>query len=252
MAIKVIKLNRSAHNEAEILKNFDHPNVVKFLASIPIDDAKLGIVMELCSFSLSDELEIFKKGLPRTRLFRLVNDFTNGFAHIRDKNIAHLDLKPPNILVGSDYNYKIADFGTAKIVKDDDYTTHACGTYSYCHPLMFEILFLGTHMAKENSSISPIPTHCWPLVYRRYFISSSNGKTAISSQIWFKHVEDHEIKAKTFNQCIRRWKRFQLLRWHPWKRSRCKIHQRFEATSYSSSSSNYSKHSYVNFLKLHS
>lgn len=155
MAIKVIKGNKSAREEARIMQKFDHPNVVKFLTSIPMD-GNLAIVMQLCSFSLSDELKVYKNGLPETRLLRFVNDFTNGYAHIRDKHILHMDIKPGNILCGTDYNYKIADFGTAEIVKDGDRTTMACGTYAYCHPLIFEKLHWNTIWPNK------------PSVYRRF------------------------------------------------------------------------------------
>jgi serine/threonine protein kinase len=39
----------------------------------------------------------------------------NGMEHIHGRGIIHRDLKPSNILLGDDFNPKIADFGTAKI-----------------------------------------------------------------------------------------------------------------------------------------
>lgn len=50
-------------------------------------------------------------------------------------NIVHRDIKPENILLtDTDLHVKIADFGLAKIVGEDDFTSTLCGTPSYVAP----------------------------------------------------------------------------------------------------------------------
>ncbi len=60
-----------------------------------------------------------------------------------DRNIVHRDIKPENILlVDKDLRVKLADFGLAKIIGEESFTTTLCGTPSYVAP---EILAEGRH-----------------------------------------------------------------------------------------------------------
>jgi len=52
-----------------------------------------------------------------------------------DRNIVHRDIKPENILlVDDDIHVKLADFGLAKIIGEQSFTTTLCGTPSYVAP----------------------------------------------------------------------------------------------------------------------
>ena len=52
-----------------------------------------------------------------------------------DRNIVHRDIKPENILlVDQDLHVKLADFGLAKIIGEESFTTTLCGTPSYVAP----------------------------------------------------------------------------------------------------------------------
>ncbi|MCJ1377410.1 hypothetical protein MMC17_000505 [Xylographa soralifera] len=56
-----------------------------------------------------------------------------------ERNIVHRDLKPENILlVDKDLTVKIADFGLAKIIGEESFTTTLCGTPSYVAPEILE------------------------------------------------------------------------------------------------------------------
>lgn len=56
-----------------------------------------------------------------------------GYMH--DLNVAHLDIKPQNILLDENFNVKLADFGIAQMTTDSDKTsTKRRGTNQYMAP----------------------------------------------------------------------------------------------------------------------
>jgi serine/threonine-protein kinase Chk2 len=56
-----------------------------------------------------------------------------------DRNIVHRDIKPENILLtDKNLHIKIADFGLAKIIGEESFTTTLCGTPSYVAPEILE------------------------------------------------------------------------------------------------------------------
>ena len=63
--------------------------------------------------------------------------FMEGLDHCHTAGVSHRDLKPENLLLGEDYNLKLADFGYAAPVTGRDGTgyleTH-CGTMGYMAP----------------------------------------------------------------------------------------------------------------------
>lgn len=56
-----------------------------------------------------------------------------------ERSIVHRDIKPENILViDRDLHVKIADFGLAKIIGEESFTSTLCGTPSYVAPEILE------------------------------------------------------------------------------------------------------------------
>jgi len=74
---------------------------------------------------------------PQTR--RIFKQLLDGLKYLHDRNIVHRDIKPENILL-TDRNLgvKLADFGLAKIIGEDSFTTSLCGTPSYVAPEILE------------------------------------------------------------------------------------------------------------------
>ena len=125
-------------NEAKILKNLGHQNIVKYYESF-IDDRFFCIIMEYCSNrDLRNFIEKYKsdnKYIDQSIINSIVLDICSGLKEIHQKNIIHRDLKPENIFISKDNIFKIGDFGISKKL---DGTKHAktggIGTMSYMAP----------------------------------------------------------------------------------------------------------------------
>ena len=61
-----------------------------------------------------------------------VAEITLALSHLHEGKIAYRDLKPENLLIGSDGHLRLTDFGFAKKIEDRSYTL--CGTPEYLAP----------------------------------------------------------------------------------------------------------------------
>jgi RIO-like serine/threonine protein kinase len=100
--------------EAEILKQYDHPNIVR-LIGVCAEKDPVYIIMELLpGGSLLDFLR--KKGnhQPKKKLTSMVIDASAGMAYLESMNCIHRDLATRNCLVGEQDIVKISDFGMSR------------------------------------------------------------------------------------------------------------------------------------------
>ena len=58
-----------------------------------------------------------------TDLF-LITQVAAGMAYIEQNNYIHRDVRAANILVGKNQICKVADFGLARLIEDDEYNAH--------------------------------------------------------------------------------------------------------------------------------
>ncbi len=74
--------------------------------------------------------------------------------------IAHLDLKPDNILIDAHLNVVVTDFGASFCFKDkqDDYISEIKGTRMFHAPEMYNGMFIVS--SKNNQSLVPVLVMC--------------------------------------------------------------------------------------------
>lgn len=122
--------------EAEILKQFRHPNIVRWLAWGRFKGTSY-FAMEYVE-GVTLERVIQERGeLPWREVVDLGIQLCDALHYAHEKSVVHRDLKPSNLLIATDGRLKLTDFG---IAKDLDRTTQltapgrTLGTAAYMAP----------------------------------------------------------------------------------------------------------------------
>ncbi|PIK45062.1 putative serine/threonine-protein kinase TBK1-like [Apostichopus japonicus] len=139
--------------EFEVLLKLKHQNVVKLIA---IEEDQLQkqpvLVMELCTggslYSMLEDPEN-SYGLQETEFLKVLGDISAGMKHLREMDIVHRDIKPGNIMRVKDddgkFMYKLADFGAARELEEDQPYMSLYGTEEYLHPDLYQRAVLRQH-----------------------------------------------------------------------------------------------------------
>lgn len=130
-AVKKV-LNYEVINEIEIMRSLPkNTNIVDcFGTKIGLNHSL--IALELCDYSLHDEIES-QDGIGPLSLQRLLECFRLGMEFLYEEGIVHADIKPQNVLSQNSV-YKIGDFGLSKFAAKDQGLQSAGGSFNYCHP----------------------------------------------------------------------------------------------------------------------
>lgn len=110
-------------SEARILKQYDHPNIVK-LIGVCTQRQPIYIVMELVSGG--DFLTFLRKKkdeLKTKQLLRFSVDAAAGMSYLQTNNCIHRDLAARNCLVSEGKMLKISDFGMSRQEDDGVYSS---------------------------------------------------------------------------------------------------------------------------------
>lgn len=108
--------------EAQIMKRLRHDKLVQLYAVV--SEEPIYIITEF--MSQGSLLDFLKDGegqsLKLPQLVDIAAQIAAGMAYIERMNYIHRDLRAANILVGENLVCKIADFGLARLIEDNEYT----------------------------------------------------------------------------------------------------------------------------------
>ncbi|EDQ90502.1 uncharacterized protein MONBRDRAFT_15891 [Monosiga brevicollis MX1] len=149
VAIKLIRkhdlrsqdLQDRVQQEVGIHTRLRHEHIVR-LIDFGEDDDHIALVLEYAGGgSLTHYLQNLKRPLtePEGRLF--IVQLLDALEYLHRHGIAHRDLSPSNILLTTDLQVKLADFGMAKVVGGaayPDLNLTLCGTPSFLAPEMIQ------------------------------------------------------------------------------------------------------------------
>ena len=163
-------LSARFQEEARLIARVPHPNIVS-IYSYGSDSDGAYIVAEYVEGRDLESLIDRSRIPPSIALFVLLES-ARGLKAAHDKDILHRDLKPANILISSEGEVKLSDFGFASISEDDS-SGEIRGTLPYLAPE--QVLGEGADRRADLFSLGAVFYEM--ITGRRAFAGSSSSET---------------------------------------------------------------------------
>ena len=136
--------------EARALAQLNHPHIVRFFDIHRTLDGRPCLSLEYCVESLASRLGIVGTAgvgtasvaaRPQSTLGwadarDIVGQLLDGLAYLHERDRIHRDVKPANVLLGTDGDWKLSDFGLVKDISPSqvERSTHVVGSAYYLAP----------------------------------------------------------------------------------------------------------------------
>ncbi|CAD7089213.1 unnamed protein product [Hermetia illucens] len=144
VAIKIIdktQLNpgslQKLFREVRIMKMLDHPNIVKLFQVIETEKT-LYLVMEYASGGEVFDYLVLRGRMKEKEARVKFRQIVSAVQYCHQKRIIHRDLKAENLLLDSELNIKIADFGFSNEFTPGSKLDTFCGSPPYAAPELFQ------------------------------------------------------------------------------------------------------------------
>ncbi|KAM3968487.1 myosin light chain kinase, smooth muscle-like [Aphomia sociella] len=176
-AAKVLKTRTqkkrdTAQREYEMMKELKHPKLVELIDAFVAKDSFILVMDYLWGGELFDRI-VEEEHIKEVDVVPYVRQICEALNYLHTHKIAHLDLKPENIICLSPNSrqVKIIDFGLARVLEEGHITRAIYGTRDYVAPevLNFERLTLACDMWSLGvvtymllSGVMPFAGDSWP------------------------------------------------------------------------------------------
>ena len=142
---------KELRHEFDILSQLSHPNIVSVYKEVP-----QGFLLECLAQDLFSVIERYGS-LPPTDRDNIALGIAEAVSHLHSCGIAHLDIKPDNILMTESGCPKLADFGLALRHSNQD------GSIRYLYELHGSFEYIPPEMLQMTSPVEMLKSDSWSL-----------------------------------------------------------------------------------------
>eukprot|EP00128_Syssomonas_multiformis_P001321 Colp12_sorted_trinity150504_noHs@7978 len=100
--------------EVYLLANLQHPHLVSFHEAF-YNGKEVIMILEYCTPITTIIQDVCRKGLELSEVRAFGHQLLQALAYLHSRNVVHRDVKAANVLLASDGNIKLADFGISSI-----------------------------------------------------------------------------------------------------------------------------------------
>ncbi|KAI3994680.1 hypothetical protein MKX01_002296 [Papaver californicum] len=131
--INNLGMEEKVSREIEILRLFMHPHIIRLYEVIETP-SDIYVVMEYVKCGELFDYITQKGKLQEDEARRVFQQIIFGVEYCHRNMVVHRDLKPENMLLDSEHNVKIVDFGLSNIIRDGHFLKTSCGSPNYSAP----------------------------------------------------------------------------------------------------------------------
>ncbi|KAK5312312.1 class II myosin [Exophiala xenobiotica] len=136
--VKIGAHEREPYVEGWIHAKLHHPNVVELHRAFGYQGHEY-LVMELCdNGSLSDLLRT-QGTMTLFETAKVLIQLLGALRYIHGQGVVHRDVKPQNVLLDTNGNAKLGDFGLAAFISTHKRLHQPCGTTEYMSPEVLDV-----------------------------------------------------------------------------------------------------------------
>jgi serine/threonine protein kinase len=134
--------------EAKTLAKLNHPNIIAVYDFGQVDDLFFFVMEFVDGVTLRDLIHSGK--VTSDEALRIVPELCDALQFAHEEGVVHRDIKPENILLDKRGRVKIADFGLAKLVNNDDIDE---ASLTGTHQVMGTIRYMAPEQMRKSKDI---------------------------------------------------------------------------------------------------